>query len=42
MDRTDSPYVFREERQVRPRPDPEGRDIVIVEGRAMSYRAYRR
>jgi hypothetical protein len=42
----DSPYVFRDEdeRRHEPReaPDPEGREVVIVDGRAMSYRWSRR
>jgi hypothetical protein len=40
MDQRDSPYVFREE-PAAPDHDPEGRDIVIVDGEAMSYRQYR-
>jgi hypothetical protein len=41
MEERDSPYVFREEPAEPPTPDPEGRDIVIVDGEAMSYRTYR-
>jgi hypothetical protein len=37
-----SPYVFREEREPTPSYDPEEREVVIVDGRAMSYRMYRR
>ena len=37
-----SPYVFREERESPPSHDPEEREVVIVDGRAMSYRMYRR
>jgi hypothetical protein len=36
-----SPYVFRGTREM-PSYDPEEREIVIVDGRAMSYRMYRR
>jgi hypothetical protein len=42
MEPRDSPYVFRDEPSEPPSPDPEGRDVVIVDGRAMSYRRYRR
>ena len=41
MEQHDSPYVWRDEVTVIPEDDPEGWDTVIVEGRAMSYRAYR-
>ncbi|WP_173862787.1 hypothetical protein [Salinigranum rubrum] len=37
-----SPYVFREERESPASHDPEEREVVIVDGRAMSYRMYRR
>jgi hypothetical protein len=37
-----SPYVFREEHESPPSYDPEEREVVIVDGRAMSYRMYRR
>jgi hypothetical protein len=37
-----SPYVFREEHESPPAHDPEEREVVIVDGRAMSYRMYRR
>jgi hypothetical protein len=37
-----SPYVFREEHEPTPSHDPEEREVVIVDGRAMSYRMYRR
>lgn len=42
MEPRDSPYVFRDEPSEPATPDPEGRDVVIVDGRAMSYRRYRR
>jgi hypothetical protein len=42
MEPRDSPYVFRDEPSEPESPDPEGRDVVIVDGRAMSYRRYRR
>jgi hypothetical protein len=42
----DSPYVYRDEEEQRhepsAEPDPEGREVVIVDGRAMSYRSYKR
>jgi len=40
-----SPYVFREEAEddaADDRPPTEGQEVVIVDGRAMSYRWYRR
>ncbi len=42
MVQSNTPYVFGDEP---PRPashDPEGRDVVIVEGQAMTYRSYHR
>lgn len=36
------PYVSHDEVEERSLPDPEGRDVIIVDGRAMSYRAYHR
>jgi len=42
---TDSPYVFRgspEDGAERPPPTTHGQEVVIVDGRAMSYRWYRR
>ena len=42
MEEPNSPYIFREEQDRPSEHDPEGRDVVIVEGRAMSYRSYRR
>jgi hypothetical protein len=42
METHDRPYVFRDERATPARHDPEGRDLVIVDGRTMSYRYYRR
>lgn len=45
MDDPSHPYVYRDE-PLDPveagDDDPEGIDVVIVDGRAMSYRAYRR
>jgi hypothetical protein len=41
MDEPNSPYVFREEAAART-ADPVGAEVVIVDGRAMSYRWYRR
>jgi hypothetical protein len=41
-DEPNSPYVFREESEAPPSYDPEEREVVIVDGRAMSYRVYRR
>jgi hypothetical protein len=43
----DSPYVFRDEAPddvdgTEDRPTTEGQEVVIVDGRAMSYRWYRR
>lgn len=42
MDGNDSPYVFRDEPETASEPDPEGKDVVIIEGQAMAYRSYRR
>lgn len=42
MGRSDSPYVFRDENERPARYDPEEREVVIVDGTAMSYRVYRR
>ena len=36
------PYVSHDAVEERPVPDPEGRDIVIADGEAMSFRAYTR
>jgi len=36
------PYVSHDAVEERPVPDPEGRDIVISDGEAMSFRAYAR
>lgn len=42
MEESDTPYVFRDERDdVGADVDDEGADVVIIEGRAMSYRHYR-
>ncbi len=37
-----SPYVYRDEQGDPKQVDPEGRDVVIVDGAAMSFRTYRR
>jgi hypothetical protein len=37
-----SPYVYRDEQEQPAALDPEGRDIVIADGLAMSFRSYRR
>ncbi|WP_338741776.1 hypothetical protein [Haloplanus salilacus] len=46
MSSSDSPYVFRDEvartDADRDPPTTDGREVVIVDGRAMSYRWYRR
>jgi hypothetical protein len=47
MAANDSPYVFRDETAddadgTEDRPTTEGQEVVIVDGRAMSYRWYRR
>ncbi|MFB6251894.1 MAG: hypothetical protein ABEI27_09480 [Halobellus sp.] len=36
------PYVSHDEVEEAEIPDPEGRDVVIADGEAMSYRAYHR
>jgi hypothetical protein len=36
------PYVSHDAVEEQPVPDPEGRDIVIARGEAMSFRAYAR
>lgn len=44
MDESDTPYVFRDEPDSGvddDDPDPEEGDVVIIEGRAMTYRRYR-
>lgn len=41
MEEQDSPYVFRDE-SAEPADDPDDAEVVIVDGRAMSYRWYRR
>lgn len=40
MDERPSPYVYRDEPTDEPAHDDEGRDVVIVDGRAMTYRSY--
>ena len=48
MEPNDSPYVFREspsddvDEEREPGAPTEGQEVVIVDGRAMSYRWYRR
>lgn len=42
MEQRERPYVFRDEVERTPEYDPEEREVVIVDGFAMSYRAYRR
>lgn len=42
IDERNSPYVFRDEPEAPASHDPEEREVVIVDGKAMSYRAYRR
>jgi len=42
MEPSDTPYVFGDEPPRQRSHDPEGRDIVIVEGQAMTYRSYHR
>ena len=36
-----SPYVFGDEPPTPTRHDPEGRDLVIIDGAAMTYRHHR-
>lgn len=42
MEELNSPYIFREERDGPKEHDPEEKEVVIVDGRAMSFRSYRR
>ncbi|MFC4356330.1 hypothetical protein ACFO0N_00035 [Halobium salinum] len=42
MEERDTQYVFRDERAAVPSYDPEERDVVIMNGTAMTYRRYRR
>ncbi len=42
MEESDRPYVFRDEVNESPEYDPEEKEVVIVDGKAMSYRSYRR
>lgn len=42
MEGRDTPYIFRDEVESSPTLDPEEREVVIVDGRAMTYRSYRR
>ncbi len=42
MEPSDTPYVFGDESPRAASHDPEGRDVVIVEGQAMTYRSYHR
>ena len=39
---SDRPYVFRDEVEAPPTHDPEEKEVVIYDGKAMSYRFYRR
>lgn len=42
MEDRDMPYTFRDEVAQPPTYDHEEREIVIVDGEAMTYRSYRR
>ena len=42
LEREDRPYVFRDEKVALPAYDGEEREVVIVDGQAMSFRSYRR
>lgn len=42
MNQRDSPYTFGAEQAVQPTSDPEGHDLVIIDGEAMTYRHYTR
>ncbi|MGM0590602.1 MAG: hypothetical protein ACQETI_03055 [Halobacteriota archaeon] len=42
METQNSPYRFRDEVEAPPSYDPEEREIVIIDGVAMSFRSYRR
>ncbi|WP_269844160.1 hypothetical protein [Halegenticoccus soli] len=42
MEAIDTPYVFRDEVEEPPTYDVEEREVVIVDGQAMSFRSYRR
>jgi len=42
MEPNDTPYVFGDEPPQPPSHDPEGRDVVIIDGEAMTYRSYHR
>lgn len=42
MEERDTPYRFRDELAAEPTHDPEEREVVIVDGHAMTYRSYRR
>lgn len=42
MEARDTTYVFRDETEPVPSHDPQERDVVIMEGQAMTYRRYRR
>ena len=42
MDELNSPYVYRDEPAAPLDDDPVDGEVVIVDGRAMSYRWYRR
>ena len=42
MEPSDSPYVFGDESPQQISHDPEGRDVVIIDDQAMTYRSYHR
>ncbi|MFB6122601.1 MAG: hypothetical protein ABEJ78_04010 [Haloferacaceae archaeon] len=42
MEERDTTYIFRDEIEDPPEYDPEEREVVIVDGEAMSFRWYRR
>jgi hypothetical protein len=42
MEERDTPYAFRDEVEQSPSYDHEEREVVIVDGEAMTYRSYRR
>ncbi|WP_281284915.1 hypothetical protein [Halonotius terrestris] len=41
MVQSDSPYVFGHAPPAKARHDPEGRDLVIIDGKSMTYRHHR-
>ncbi|SEO77639.1 hypothetical protein SAMN04487948_10568 [Halogranum amylolyticum] len=42
MEERNMPYAFRDEVEPSPSYDDEEREVVIVDGEAMTYRSYRR